>query len=225
MSASYGDSSALNAYFASRSYVAAYLPSSADITLLKDISAAPDANKFPHLARWYKHMQSYSDNERSAFPSQAVPAAVTAKASNGAAAPAAKGDDDDDDDDMDLFGSDDDEEETEAAKAEKAARVAAYEEKKKKKPQVIAKSNIILDVKPWGDETDMEELEKAVRTIELDGLLWGASKLVPIGYGIKKLQIGCVVEDSKVGSDLLEEKITDFEDLVQSVDIAAFQKI
>ena len=29
----------------------------------------------------------------------------------------------------------------------------------------------------------------AVKSIEMDGLLWGASKLVPIGYGIKKLQV------------------------------------
>ena len=35
----------------------------------------------------------------------------------------------------------------------------------------------------------------------------------------------CVVEDDKVGTDLLEEHITAFEDLVQSVDVAAFNKI
>jgi translation elongation factor EF-1beta len=39
----------------------------------------------------------------------------------------------------------------------------------------------------------MAELEKAVRSIEMEGLVWGASKLVPIGYGIKKLQITIVV--------------------------------
>jgi len=43
-------------------------------------------------------------------------------------------------------------------------------------PALIAKSNIILDVKPWDDETDMREMEKAVRKIEIDGLLWGAGK-------------------------------------------------
>lgn len=48
------------------------------------------------------------------------------------------------------------------------------------------------------DETDMKELEVAVRAIEMDGLLWGASKLVPLAYGIQKLQISCVVEDDKV---------------------------
>jgi len=44
-------------------------------------------------------------------------------------------------------------------------------------PTLIAKSNIILDVKPWDDETDMKELEKAVRQVSTDGLLWGACKL------------------------------------------------
>jgi translation elongation factor EF-1beta len=39
---------------------------------------------------------------------------------------------------------------------------------------VIAKSSIILDVKPWDDETDMKEMEAIVRTITMDGLLWGA---------------------------------------------------
>ena len=39
----------------------------------------------------------------------------------------------------------------------------------------------------------MAELEKSVRSIEMEGLVWGASKLVAIGYGIKKLQITLVV--------------------------------
>ena len=69
-------------------------------------------------------------------------------------------------------------------------------------------------MKPWDDETDMVELERQVREIETDGLLWGAEKLVAVGYGIKKLQICCVVEDDKVGTDFLEEQITNLEDLV-----------
>ena len=71
----------------------------------------------------------------------------------------------------------------------------------------------------------MGELERLVRSIEKDGLLWGASKLVPLAYGIKKLQISCVVEDDKVSTDDLEEEIVKFEDFVQSMDIAAFNKV
>ncbi|XP_028986618.1 eukaryotic translation elongation factor 1 delta a (guanine nucleotide exchange protein) isoform X5 [Betta splendens] len=132
------------------------------------------------------------------------------------------GGDEDDDDDIDLFGSDDDDEEAERLKQE---RLDAYAAKKAKKPALIAKSSILLDVKPWDDETDMAKLEECVRSVQMDGLLWGASKLLPVGYGIKKLQISCVVEDDKVGTDILEEEITKFEDFVQSVDVAAFNKI
>jgi len=135
------------------------------------------------------------------------------------AAPAPK----DDDDDVDLFGSDE-EEDAEAAKV-REQRLAEYAAKKSKKTQVIAKSNVILDVKPWDDETDMKELEKCVRSIIKDGLLWGVSKLMPVGYGINKLQITSVVEDDKVSIEELTEEIEAFEDFVQSVDIAAFNKI
>lgn len=130
---------------------------------------------------------------------------------------------DDEDNDIDLFGSDE-EEDKEAARL-REERLKQYAEKKAKKPSLVAKSSILLDVKPWDDETDMAKLEACVRSVQLDGLLWGGSKLVPVGYGIRKLQIQCVVEDDKVGTDLLEEEITKFEEHVQSVDIAAFNKI
>ncbi|XP_017351478.1 eukaryotic translation elongation factor 1 delta a (guanine nucleotide exchange protein) isoform X6 [Ictalurus punctatus] len=152
-------------------------------------------------------------------PNQAPKAAAAPQA---APAPTPKVVVEEEDDDIDLFGSDEEDEEAERIKAQ---RVQEYAAKKAKKPALIAKSSIILDVKPWDDETDMAKLEECVRSVQMDGLLWGASKLVPVGYGIKKLQINCVVEDDKVGVDILEEEITKFEDYVQSVDVAAFNKI
>lgn len=59
----------------------------------------------------------------------------------------------------------------------------------------------------------------------MDGLVWGNSQWIPIGFGIKKLQINLVVEDEKVSLDELQEQIQEFEDYVQSTDIAAMQKI
>ncbi|XP_026146250.1 elongation factor 1-delta isoform X4 [Carassius auratus] len=135
----------------------------------------------------------------------------------------AKQEEEEDEDDIDLFGSD--AEEDEEAERLKEQRLQEYAARKAKKPALIAKSSILLDVKPWDDETDMAKLEECVRSVQVDGLLWGASKLVPVGYGIKKLQINCVVEDDKVGTDFLEEEITKFEDYVQSMDVAAFNKI
>ncbi|KAL1491590.1 hypothetical protein ABEB36_012165 [Hypothenemus hampei] len=131
---------------------------------------------------------------------------------------------DDEDEDVDLFASDSEEESMEAAKI-REARLTAYAAKKSKKPVLIAKSSIIIDVKPWEAETDMKLMEDNVRKIATDGLLWGASKLVPLAYGIHKLQISCVVEDEKVSIDWLTEQLEALEDYVQSVDIVAFNKI
>lgn len=68
----------------------------------------------------------------------------------------------------------------------------------------------------------MKALEAAVRSIEKDGLVWGASKLVAVGFGIKKLQINLVIEDDKVGLTELQEEIEEFEDFVQSSDVVSF---
>jgi len=145
----------------------------------------------------------------------------------GKAAPApepAKAAAEEDDDDVDLFGSDDEEEDEEKARIT-AERLKAYAEKKAKKPALIAKTSVLLDVKPWDDETDMNEMLKSVKSIEMDGLVWGANKLVPIGYGINKLQVMCTVEDEKVSIEELSEKIEEFEDFVQSCDVSAMNKI
>merc|ERR1712079_282985 len=146
-----------------------------------------------------------------------APAKPAAKA---APAPAA----DDDDDDVDLFGSDE-EEDDEEKKRITEERLKAYNEKKAKKPKVIAKTSVLFDVKPWDDETDMEAMKEACKGIEMEGLVWGATKLVPVGYGIQKLQIMCTVEDEKVSIEELGEKMEAFEDFVQSVDVAAMNKI
>ncbi|XP_011448419.2 elongation factor 1-beta [Magallana gigas] len=208
--------SVLNAYLADKSYIEGFQPSQADAVVFDALSGPPSAD-LENALRWYNHIKSYGA-ARSSFTGRKKDLSAYGPAGSGA--PAAGGDDDDDDDDIDLFGSDD-----EDAKAERERRLAEYAAKKAKKPALIAKSSLLLDVKPWDDETDMAELEKCVRTIEADGLLWGASKLVPVGYGIRKLQINAVIEDDKISTDFLEDEITKFEDYVQSMDIAAFNKI
>ncbi|CAA7262024.1 unnamed protein product [Cyclocybe aegerita] len=205
----------LEEHLATRSYVEGYTPSQADVAVFKAISTEPSASANPHVARWYTHIKSYAA-EHSSLPGSSK--AGEAFLGGAAPAPAAE-----EDEEIDLFGSDD-EEDAEAERI-KAERVAAYNAKKASKPKTVAKSVVTMDVKPWDDETDMVALEAAVRSIEQDGLVWGASKLVAIGYGIKKLQITLVVEDEKVSTDELQEKIAEFDDYVQSTDIAAMQKL
>jgi translation elongation factor EF-1beta len=60
----------------------------------------------------------------------------------------------------------------------------------------------------------------------MDGLDWKTEyKKEPVAYGVFKIVIGAVVEDEKVSTDDVQEKIEAFEDLVQSVDIVCFNKL
>eukprot|EP00842_Homolaphlyctis_polyrhiza_P004825 jgi/Hompol1/5343/HPOL_001238-RA len=225
----------LNEYLETRSYIEGYTPSQADVAVFEAVKKAPGA-AYPYALRWYNHIAHFGAKSKS-FPG-------TKKAASAYGPGAAEAEDDEEveveeqeaaetpapaaaaaeeEEELDLFG--DDEEEDEENEKLKAARVAEYNAKKAAKPKTIAKSMVILDVKPWDDETDMKELEAGVRAIEMEGLLWGTSKLMPIGYGIKKLQITCVVEDDKVSVDDLSDRITALEDHVQSVDVAAFNKL
>merc|ERR1712062_930265 len=188
---------ALDSFLADHSYIEGYVPSQADTQVYEALGSAP---KDAHALRWYNHIKSFGTGMKQ------FPKASSGFSLGGGAAPAAA----DDDDDVDLFGSSDEEE---------------SEEKKTKKAAVIAKTSVLLDVKPWDDETDMDKMLENVKSIEQDGLLWGASKLIPIGYGIKKLQVMCTVEDEKVSIEELCEKIEEFEDFVQSCDVNAMNKI
>ncbi|OGM44277.1 translation elongation factor 1 subunit beta [Aspergillus bombycis] len=215
-----------NNWFATRSYVIGDAPSQADVVTFKAFSGAPDAEKYPHVARWYKHIASH-EADFATLPGDASKPHTTygpestELPTNPKDKPAA-----DDDDDMDLFGSDDEEEEDPEVAKKHAENLAAYQAKKAAKgPKPAAKSIVTLEVKPWDDETNLEEMEANVRAIEKDGLVWSASKWVAIGYGIKKLQINLVVEDEKISLDELQQEIEEDEDHVQSTDIAAMQKL
>ncbi|BEI91626.1 uncharacterized protein CcaverHIS019_0404460 [Cutaneotrichosporon cavernicola] len=215
----------LEKHLSTRAYIDGDAASTADVAVFETLRLSDV--KEPHTARWYKHIASYA-GETSSLPTGKAPFAGVVAAAGAAAA-----EEEDDDEDIDLFGSDDEvDEEAERVKAE---RIAAYNKVKEAKKQEklasgkqleVAKSVVTLQVKPWDDETDMKELEDGVRAIEVDGLLWGASKLVPVGYGIKMLQITLVIEDAKVSLQDLQDKITDdLEDFVQSTDVAAMQKL
>lgn len=172
-------------YLESNVFPSSYTPSQADVHVHKAITAVPA--EYLNVGRWYTHIKSYAAEHGS------LPGSSKAGESFFGSAAA------EEDDEVDLFGSDDEEADAEAERI-KAERVAAYNEKKANKPKTVAKvrkfcpsnflgtekmlqSVVTLDVKPWDDETDMAALEAAVRSIEQDGLVWGASKLVAIGYG------------------------------------------
>jgi len=124
----------------------------------------------------------------------------------------------------DLFG--DDSDDGAAAKAAAAAAKAKATGAKKKKV-VIAMSLVILDVKPVDDTTDLDALAPRIfKEITQEGLFWKTEyKKVPVAFGIFKLIIGFSCEDEKTSVDDIVEKIEEMEDMVQSVEITAFNKI
>jgi len=214
----------LNDYLLPRSYITGYQASKDDIAVYSAFSAAPSAD-YVNIARWYNHIDALLRISGVSAEGQGVIVQGSASAEESPVSPPVADTqapaDEDEDDDVDLFG-----EETEEEKKAAEDRAAAVKASTKKKES--GKSSILLDVKPWDDETDMKKLEDAVRSVHLEGLVWGASKLVPVGYGIKKLQIMMTIVDDLVSVDtLIEERLTEepINEFVQSCDIVAFNKI
>ncbi|XP_050238639.1 elongation factor 1-beta 2 [Mercurialis annua] len=212
----------LEEFLAAKSYISGDQLTKDDIKVYAAVSEKPGAS-FPNAGKWY---DSVSSQLSASFPGKAVgvrvggQAAAAAPAEEAAAPAKEAAAAEEDDDDLDLFG-DETEEDKKAAEEREAA-------KKPAKKKESGKSSILLDVKPWDDETDMKKLEEAVRSIEMPGLLWGASKLVAVGYGIKKLQIMVTIVDDLVSVDtIIEEQLTvePRNEYIQSCDIVAFNKI
>ena len=70
----------------------------------------------------------------------------------------------------------------------------------------------------------MPKIEELVRSISIDGVQWGTSDLVLNGSNVKVLRITCYIEDDKVSAEILENKISEFEDIVQSVKVEDIDK-
>ncbi|KAK8959924.1 Elongation factor 1-beta 1 [Platanthera guangdongensis] len=213
----------LDKFLSGKTYISGDLISRDDIKVYAAVTGRP-GDGFPNASRWYGTVSSALSVR---FPgvssgvriegqaaASASPSVSATEAEKEEAPPAG-----DDDDDLDLFG-----DETEDEKKAAAEREALKPSKKKES----GKSSVLLDVKPWDDETDMGKLEAAVRSVQKEGLLWGASKLIPVGYGIKKLQIMMTIVDDLVSvDDLIEDHLTaePCNEFIQSCDIMAFNKI
>jgi translation elongation factor EF-1beta len=176
-----------------------------------------------------------SDLEKAMDGTPSVPTSSVKQAPVAASKPSPKvakpqDDESDDDDDELTFDVDDKPKDNKAKKQTNQNK--PQEQKKPKKPAVIAKSNLVLDVKPFSSETCVKDMENRVREISMQGLTWGDSKYIDVAYGIKKLRISTVIVDDEVRTDDIEEAIMNIPDpsdpddgLVQSVDTFSFTKI
>ena len=182
----------------------------------EDISPATH----PNLFAWFCLVSKFSDAIRNSWTGGAAAGGKGGKAKGGK-----KDTKKDEVDEMDLFGDDDEEDAEAAKKAAAAAKEKAKDGKKKK--VVVAMSLVMLEVKPLDDTTNLDDLAQKIFTeITQDGLFWKTEyKKEPVAFGIFKLIIGFSLEDEKVSVDGVVERIEGIEDMVQSVEIAAFNKI
>mmetsp|Transcript_21999 Transcript_21999/g.30338 ORF Transcript_21999/g.30338 Transcript_21999/m.30338 type:complete len:248 (+) Transcript_21999:20-763(+) len=239
--------SQLEEHLLTRSYVSGFSFSEGDSACLKQVIAAeggiPDKNANPNTYRWALHISALTGlgvNVKPASAAAKTAAPASSSAAKPAAAKAAAADDFDD-----LFG--DEPEDGVNEDGENAAEAAATkarhdrmelarklkEEKdekegkaKKEKAKPAEKSLVVLDVKPWEADTDLEMVWNKIKEYSQEGLTWGENfKLEPIAYGIKKLVMTATIVDSLVLLDDVTENIEALEEYVQSVTIASMNKI
>ena len=210
---------------ANQQWVGGQTPTVADKEAYEALKGADiSAETHPNAFAWFCLVSKFTDAVRATWPAGGA-AAKGGKGGKGGKKEEKKAEKKDDDDEMDLFGDDDEEDAEAAKKAAAAAKEAA--QKKKKKKEVIAMSLVMLEVKPLDDTVNLDDLaQKLFAEITQEGLFWKTEyKKEPVAFGIFKLIVGFSCEDEKVSVDAIVERIEELEDFVQSVEIAAFNKI
>jgi len=113
--------------------------------------------------------------------------------------------------------------------AKAAALKAEADAKKgttKKAEKAVEKSLVVLEVKPWEADTDLEMVWREIIKFQKEGLVWGETfKLEPVAYGIKKLVMTCAIVDSLIVMDDVTDAIEAIDQYVQSVQVASMNKI
>ena len=129
----------------------------------------------------------------------------------------------------DLFGDDDDDDDEDAAAAMQAKLRAEAEKKKAEKEAAnkkVEKSLLVIHVKPYDEETNLEELYAKIRATEVKGCKWGETfNKQPLAFGIYYIEMSCVIEDDVCSEDDVIDAIMQFEDEVQSTEPVSFNKI
>jgi len=240
----------LEKHLSTRSYITGYSLSEDDKRELRALGSLPSPSTHPNAYRWATHIVAltgiYIGSNAAAGDKKSsvvTPAKKVAKVENDDEIDLFGDEEEEEkkpaagDDDLNLFDEEDGEtaEERAATKA-RQARMAqakklkeekdAAEGKTKKKEKAVEKSLVVLEVKPWEADTDLEAVWREIIKFEKEGLTWGETfKLEPVAYGIKKLVLTCTIVDSLIVLDDITESIEAMEDYVQSVEIASMNKI
>ena len=186
----------------------------------------PDQDKFPSVWAWYSLMVLFEDEvikswKASAKPEQGKKGGKGKGGKKEEKKPEKKEEKKEEEDDMDLFG-----EETEEDKKVKEEMKKKNKGKKDGKKKEVDKSHVILEVKGWEAEQDLEALaKKIISTIKKDGLSWNTGyKFEEVAFGVKKLVIAFLAEDEKCSVQDIVDELESWENDIQSVEVVSFNK-
>ena len=179
-------------------YLAGDNLTSLDAQVFRELSSNPPTPAFPHLWSWYGFVNMFAPAVRSSWPAPPKKEEPVAAAAE-------------EDEEIDLFADD--------PEAEEAAKKQAEEKKAAKKPEPVGKSSLLLEVKPTSSSVDLDALASKIMTeITAADIKWIVEyKKVPVAFGIFKLVIGCIVQDT-VSTDSIIEQIQEMKGLVEASD-------
>ena len=189
----------------------------------------PDQDKYPSVWAWYSLMVLFEDEVIKSWKPQGGKQEQHKKEKGGKGGKKEKEEKKeekeqkkDDDDDLDLFG----EETEEDKKTKEEMKKKNKENKKGKKKKEVDKSHVILEVKGWDADQDLESLaKKIISTIKKDGLSWNTGyKLEEVAFGVKKLVIAFLAEDEKCSVQEIVDELESWENDIQSVEVVSFNK-
>ena len=190
-----------------------------------EAKVVPDQDKYPSVWAWYSLMVLFEDEVIKSWKPQQGKQEQHKKEKGGKGGKKNKNEEKKEEkaeeDDLDLFG-----DETEEDKKAKEEMKQKNKEKKGKKKKEVDKSHVILEIKGWDAEQDLEALaKKIISTIKMDGLSWNTGyKLEEVAFGIKKLVIAFLAEDDKVSVQEIIDTLESWEDEIQSVETVSFNK-
>ena len=141
-------------------------PSQADREAIESITVCPSPREFPNVFAWYSICGKIHPSIRGNWPAASADKKEAPKkdAKKGGKkeekkpeAPKKEEPKKADDDDFDPFADEEEDEEAEKAKMARMKEIAKTA-KNYGKAKPVAKSLIIWEVKPWGEETDLDEM-------------------------------------------------------------------
>ena len=189
----------------------------------------PDQDKYPSVWAWYSLMVLFEDEVIKSWKPSGKPEQQGKKGGKGGKGKGGKKEEEKkeekaEEEGLDLFG--EETEEDKKAKEEMKKNRKKEKEGKKDKKKEVDKSHVILEVKGWEAEQDLEALaKKIISTIKKDGLSWNTGyKLEEVAFGVKKLIIAFLAEDDKCSVQEIVDELESWESDIQSVEVVSFNK-